>query len=359
MNKDYYNILGVNKDASEDEIKKAYRKCAIKYHPDRQSGKSDAEKKEAEEKFKECAEAYDVLSNSDKKQHYDMFGSMGGFGGNAQWSGPNMDDIFKQMRDWQSFKGFGGGFSEDDFVQPGQSIQIQVPLSIEQIMNKGKVSVEYDIQVRCKECDGEGGTDIVTCSHCGGTGKYVSTKQFGPTIMQNITTCPHCHGAGKTIKNKCKHCNGTGFEQKKVKLEVTIPDELQNGMQVKCTGKGYEAKDKNAPNGDLYIQFIYNYDSSKYAVQGLDVYESIEVPYYDCILGTNIKHTIPTGEKLKFDIPRCSKDGEQIRISGKGISSNRYIKEHGNYIFVVRYKTPTIISDEESKLLKEIKKIHE
>lgn len=355
MNKDLYEILGISKNASDDEIKKAYKKLALKWHPDRQGGKSDKEKKEAEEKFKDIGFAYSILSDPEKKQRYDQFGITD----DQQSMGTDFDPTDLFARFMNGFSGFGGGDPFGDFFghgrkqqnrgpEKGQSIQMNIPVGIEEILNGVHRDIKYDIHIRCSKCGGIGGEGVQTCPHCHGTG-MISEVQHGPFgIIQNMHPCPYCGGTGEMIKNKCSKCNGTGFERKETKVTVNIPGGFDNGYQSFIKGKGYESKDKRGENGDLLLVFIYQIDKSKYIIQDNSVYEKIEVPYYDCILGNTLERTLPTGEKIKINIPPYSKDGDVI-YSGKRFGVLKYN-------FVITSKLPTYIRESEKKLLEQIRK---
>lgn len=355
MNKDLYEILGVSKDASDSEIKKAYRRLALKYHPDRQGDKTEKEKKEAEEKFKDVSFAYSILSDPEKRQKYDQFGITDD---NAQMgTGFDPSDIFKHF-----MGGFGSMFDEDSPFgsffggrnrqpnQPikGQSIRMQVPVSIQEFMNGIHKDIKYDIDARCNKCHGSGGDGVEQCSHCNGTGMITEVKRSGFGIIQNSHPCQYCGGTGKIIKNKCPECHGTGFKRKEVKVSVNIPAGFDNGYQVLMKGKGYEAKYAGYENGDLLLEFIYNFDSSKFAVKDNVIYEFINVPYYDCILGKNLEHVLPNGDKVKVKIPPYTQD-RTIVDTGKRYGINRYN-------LFINVKMPTYIRESEKKLLEQIKK---
>ena len=347
MNKDLYEILGINRNASDDEIKKAFRKLSLKYHPDRQGGKSDAEKKQAEEKFKEISGAYAILSDHEKKHQYDTFGTIddnafnGGFDFSSMFEG--MDDIFGNIfgRNRRSSR-------QNSEYQKGASIQLQVPVSIEEILN-GKIDrdVEYDIDARCTECHGDGGKGKKTCSHCNGTGMITETQRYGFSVMQSTHPCPYCHGNGITFEKLCSSCHGTGFIKKSQKIRLQTSS-IQNGAQIMFNGKGKKKKNEGMPNGDLLIELRYSVDTSKYAIQGNTIYEKINVPYYDCILGGTIKHKFANGISDNITIPAYSSEGSQVQ----------YRKRFGNmnYIFIISVKMPTYIRSSEKKLLEQIKK---
>ena len=354
--KDLYKILELDKTATEQQIKANYKRLALKYHPDRQGGKSESEKKAAEEKFKEIGFAYSILSDPEKKQRYDQFGITD----DQQQMGNGFDpsEIFKHF-----MGGFGSMFGDDDDSpfgsffgrgrqqqrgpQKGQSIRMQIGVSIEEICKGVHRDIEYDIKAKCSKCGGKGGEGVETCPHCHGTGMITETQRHGFSIIQNSHPCQYCGGTGQTIKSKCKNCNGTGFEIKTVKVKVDIPGGFDNGHQMMFNGKGYESKD-GGPTGDLLLDFIYQYDTTKYSIQGNTIYEIIEIPYYNCILGCEKEVTLPTNEKIKIKVPEYSKDNTLV------MTNKRFGKM--NYCYVVRVKMPTYIRDKEKDLLKQIQK---
>lgn len=348
MKKDLYEILGVSKNASNDEIKKAFRKLSLKYHPDRQGGKSETEKKEAEEKMKEISAAWSVLSDPDKKRQYDTYGTYD----ENMFNGGGFDfgDIFKDMGD--IFGGMFGGRPHHSYRDPGrqkgQSIRIQIPVSIEEILN-GKIdrNIEYNINVRCPKCHGDGGTGKKTCPHCHGTGMITTSQSTPFGYIQQSHPCPHCKGSGEIFDKICDECNGSGFKTKPMKIHLNTSD-IINGKNIIFNGKGYESKYNNGPNGDLIVELRFMIDPSKYVINGNIIYEKIEVPYYDCILGAKLEHKLPNGETVIIDIPSCSKDGNQIKL-------NKYFNGM-NYICIISVKMPTYVNDKEIELLKKIKK---
>lgn len=356
MAKDYYKILGVDKNADEAQLKKAYRKKSVEWHPDKWQDKPEAERKNAEEQFKLIAEAYDCLKDPDKRARYDQFGDnweqmgqgddFGGFGG--------FEDIMKHM---------GGGMFGDIFgnsrqnrgPMPGQSVQTQYEIGINEIFNGLNTKIEVEVNGRCTSCNGTGG-DTETCSHCHGTG-VISKTQYTPFgTMTQQSGCPYCHGTGKIIKKKCPDCNGTGIKRIKRTINLNIKPFTPDGHIMKFTGMGYESKDAHGLNGDLLVHIIYNIDTSKYAIQGNTVYEKIKIPYYDCILGTKIDVTLPNNEKNTIEVKPLSQEGEQIVLNNKGING-------GKYIYIVSIDMPkrnmsTKLDDKEKQLLEDIKKLH-
>lgn len=362
MNKDYYNILGVDKKCSEKDIKKAYKKAVLKYHPDRQVGKSDDEKKKAEEKFKDIQEAYECLSDHQKRAHYDRFGSIdgfgsgfsggmpGGFGGFGGFGAgmPDLSEILKEFE--QSPGGFGG--RRRNKKEPGQTLRIKIKVSLEDIYKGTKKKYKYPRRVRCSSCNGTGGDGIEPCIYCNGTGEMVETYREGYSIFQNKYMCPHCNGTGNSIKNVCHKCGGLGFIKEETEIEITVPKFALNGSSIKLTGKGHDSKYEDMPSGDLIVQFIYEEEENRAVDQNGNVYEKLLVNYYDCILGTTIKKQLPNGETISVKVKEYTDHEDRITIKGKGIRG-------GDYIYIVFVKMPKYVTKEEKTLIQKIKKENE
>ena len=355
--KDYYGILGISKNASENDIKSAYKKAALKWHPDRHANESEDKKKEAEEKFKEIAEAYAVLSDPDKKRKYDTYGTVddapdfsGGFSGFPGFNFGGMgdidaDDIFN------IFRGRGSRGSRAERHEPGATINMQLGVTLEEIYNGATKEVEYNIETRCGHCGGQGGHGLKTCPHCHGSGMITETRSNGWSTMQTSRPCPYCHGKGTTVDEVCKECGGTGIKKQHKTVKVTIPKGVQEGQHIKIDNAGYESKDPKGVNGDLIVTFVYQFDQTKYRINGSTLYELVDIPYYDVILGCEKEVVLPNKEKIKVKIPKCSSDGKQITIHDKGLN-------HGNYILVINVTYPTAVTSKEEKLLEDIKKLH-
>lgn len=371
MAKDYYNILGVDRNASDDDIKKAFRKLSMKWHPDRHANDSEKDKKEAEEKFKEIAEAYGILSDKEKRDKYDRFGDadapdMSGFGNFGGMSTDDIINMFAGRHGGGRFSGFGDMFSGHGFgrqqrevVTPGTDKVFNMALSIEDIFNGTSKDLEYEIDIRCGHCNGQGGSGVETCSYCHGTGMMTETQRQGYTIIQNSYPCPHCHGTGKTVKDKCTYCNGTGFTKSKRKEKITVPAGVLEGQAIRIDGGGNESKSPKGQNGDLIIQFVYKIDKSKYAIvnkgMGPIVYEKVDIPYYDCILGANKTIVLPNGKKVKYKVEENTKSGDTIVLKGEGINGNDYIIIVNIEFVDYSFKK----SGKELSYLKDIQKLHQ
>ena len=349
MNNNYYDILGVSKNASENDIKKAYRKLAAKWHPDKWSTKSEAEQKKAETKFKEINEAYECLINPEKRNHYDTFGSMEGFG-QSGFSGGGFEgfDFSGMFGDMFNMFGGRGHSNQRNHQTKGQNIQIQVNISIEEIFNGVHRDIEYTTLERCSECNGTGGKGVKLCQYCNGTGMITQTQRTPFGVSHTSRPCNHCHGTGKTIEHICSKCNGSGLEKVSKKIRIDQPGGIENGTGICYQGMGCQSKESNGYDGDLIVVFNHNYDSNKYQVSGNTIYELVEVQYYDCILGTTFKHKLPNGKEVNVKIPQCSQDGQRITLYGEGIN-------HSNYIIIIKVKMPTSINNNVKKLLEKIK----
>lgn len=334
--RDYYEVLGIQKGASEDDIKQAYRKAALKWHPDRWVNGSDAEKKTAEEKFKEASEAYSVLSDPQKRAKYDQFG----FAGVDGASGPdfsqgfgNLNDILENLFggrfsfggggfDFGSF-GFGGGSSRSSgsHTMRGRDIRTRVRLTLEEIQNGCEKEVTIERNRPCPECNGRGAkneSDIKTCPTCHGSGQVAQTVNslFGRTVT--YSTCPQCKGEGKIVSNPCRRCGGTGLERKKETVKVQIPAGVENGMQITVRGEGHSAP-RGGMNGDLLL-LIEEIPHSQFKRDGQNLFYTRVISVTDAILGCDL--TIPCLDgpyTLKLD--PGTQSGTVQRLRGKGLPS--------------------------------------
>lgn len=350
--KDYYEVLGVSKNASQDEIKSAFRKLAKKYHPD------VSKEPDAEAKFKEVQEAYAVLSDEDKRHQYDQFGhaafqngggagGAGGFGG-FDFSGFDYGDIFDNI-----FGGFGGGFSSgrsSSRARRGSDSLMRMKLTFEEAVFGCKKDIDLDVVEECSECDGKGGFGEETCDKCHGSGT-ITTEQH--TILGSFlskTTCNKCGGTGKTYQKTCTHCHGNGRVKVNKELEVKIPAGVDNGSRLKLSGKGNSGSN-GGPNGDLYIEFVVA-EHDFYVRDENDIYIEAPITVTEAILGC--KKEIPTlYGNVTLTIPAGSESGEKHRIKGKGINNEATHKKGDMYI-VLKIVTPKKLTKEQKRLLEEL-----
>ena len=357
--RDYYEVLGVAKTASEDEIKKAYRKIAIKYHPDRNPGD-----KEAEEKFKEAAEAYDVLHDPQKRQQYDQFGfngpmgsgGFGGFGGASM----NMDDIFSMFGDifgGHGFGGFGGGGRGRAQQMRGGDLRLKVRLTLEEI-NKGvtkKFKVRKDIE--CSHCHGsgaEGGSGRETCPTCHGSGVITHTTQSIFGMMQTQGVCPTCHGQGEVIKNKCHECGGTGVVKGEEVVEINIPAGVAEGMVINVPGKG-NAGPNNGINGDIQV-FIEEEDNDTFVRDGNDLIYNLLLDFPTAALGGEVEIPTIEGNKLKVKIENGTQPGKTMRLRGKGLPAVQgYGTGKGDLVVNISVYVPKELSRSERQAIEEFR----
>jgi len=345
--RDYYEVLGVEKNASESEIKAAYRKRAIKYHPDKNPGD-----KTTEDKFKEAAEAYEVLRDPQKRNIYDQFGHQGlegsgfsGFGG--------FDDIFSSFGDiFEDFFGFGGGRSRRSRSQRGSDLRYDLTLSFMDACFGTEMTLNVEKMDLCPVCSGstcEPGTFPETCVHCNGLGQ-VSRSQGFFTVR---TTCPHCRGTGQRVTHPCKECSGLGKIKSVKKVAVKVPAGVDNGSRLRLTGEG-EAGLQGGPPGDLYI-FIHVEAHDFFTRNNNDVVCNVSISFVQAALGDQIEvPTLNGGQQLK--IPKGTQPGELFRLRGKGIPSLRTGKR-GDQIIQVNIKTPTHLNKKQEALLKEFARL--
>ena len=363
MKKDFYEILGIAKSASQDEIKKAYRKVAMQFHPDRNPGD-----KASEEKFKEAAEAYEILSDTDKRAQYDRFGhqafngARGNGGGGFSGGGMNMDDIFNQFGDifgdespFGSF--FGGGGRRSSGARSrgvrGSNLRIKIKLNYEEMAKGASKIVKVKKYVPCATCSGSGAKDknsIQTCSTCSGSGQVRKVQNTFLGQMQTVTTCPTCNGEGSTIANKCTSCKGEGRVYGEETVTIEIPAGVQEGMQLSMNSKG-NAGERGGANGDLIV-LIEEEAHAQLHRDGLNVAFDLHISFPEAVFGTNIE--VPTIDgKAKIKIPPGTQSGKIFRLKGKGFPAvNSY--EKGDQLIHVNVWTPQNVNTEEKAMLEKM-----
>jgi len=351
--RDYYEVLGVNKGASDDELKKAYRREAKKYHPDLHPG--DAE---AEAKFKEVNEAYGVLSDPEKKARYDQYGhagvdsNFGGGGGFGGFDGFDFGDIFSDI-----FGGFGGGRRRNGPVR-GQDVRQVIDITFEEAAFGCKKKLTLTQQEKCDTCGGSGakpGTQSSTCSRCGGSGQVRTQTRTPLGYMTNVTTCPQCGGKGTIINDPCRDCRGTGKVRKTKTIEIDIPAGIDNGQTMQLGGKG-EPGERGGPNGDLLITVRVK-PHQMFRRDGNNVYIDLPITFVEAALGATVK--VPTLDGLvEYDIPEGTQPGSIFRLRGKGIPYIRS-KNRGDEFVTVDVEVPKGLSQKQKELLKEFEALSE
>lgn len=357
--RDYYEVLGVSKGASADEIKKSYRKIAMQYHPDRNPGD-----KEAEEKFKEAAEAYDVLSTPEKKERYDRFGhagmgGAGGFGGGQ--GGMRMEDIFQNFGDifggddmFSSF--FGGGGRQGGRRQGtrGANLRVKLKMDYGEIANGANKKIKVKKYVPCNTCEGSGAKDkssIQTCGSCGGTGQVRRVTNTFLGQMQTVTTCPTCNGEGTQVTAKCGVCKGEGRVYGEETISLDIPAGVQDGMQLSMSGRG-NAGERGGPAGDLLI-LIEEEKHPHLRRNELDVIYHLHLSFPEAVLGTSVE--VPTIDgKAKIKIPAGTQSGKIFRLKGKGFPGFQSY-DRGDELVEVNVWSPQNLSNEERDMLERLK----
>ncbi|MNS22789.1 Chaperone protein DnaJ [compost metagenome] len=357
--RDYYEVLGVSKSAAADEIKKAYRKLALQYHPDRNPGDAAAE-----EKFKEAAEAYDVLSNEDKKARYDRFGHAGmsgaaGGGGGFGGGGMNMDDIFSHFGD--IFGGGGGGFG-DMFgggggraqSNRGSNLRVKLKLTYAEMAHGVNKKIKVKKYVGCTTCNNTGAKDsnsVQKCTTCGGSGQVRRVTNTFMGQMQTVSPCPTCNGQGSTITHKCTSCKGEGRVYGEETISIDVPAGVQDGMQLSMSGRG-NMGERGGPAGDLII-LIEEERHAELSRDGNDVQYVLSLSFPDAVFGAQIE--VPTIDgKAKIKIPPGTQSGKIFRLKGKGFPDiNGYGR--GDQLVLVKIWTPQHLTDEERAVIESLK----
>lgn len=365
--KDYYEVLGTSKTATESEVKSAYRKLAVKYHPDKNKGD-----KSAEDKFKEVTEAYEVLKDPKKKSQYDQFGHAafsqgggGGRGGFGGFGGGGMDEALRSFMD--NFGGgedifggmFGGGGRRRGRTSSGvagSDLQIRVSLTLKEISTGTSKKIKYKKLTKCSTCSGEGGTGKTTCSTCNGTGQVrrVSQSLFGQ--MVNVVTCSTCSGQGKTIANPCSSCGGDGRKREEKTVSVNIPAGVEEGNYIPLTGQG-DAGKQGGPDGDLMV-IIQEKEHDLFDRDGLDLLLNANLSVPLTVLGGSLVVETLDG-KIKMSIPAGTHAGSLLRLRGKGLPQVNSTRYKGDIIVKVDIDVPNKLSSEEKKLYQELLEIEE
>ncbi len=345
---DYYEILEVSRDCTGAELKKAYRKLALKYHPDR-----NPNDKEAEEKFKQINEAYQVLSDDEKRAIYDRYGKEGlqGHGAGGGFGGANMDDI---MDIFNSMFGGGGGFGSgfgrsrrDPSQKYALDIEMELPLQFNEAVFGVEKKIDITYKTYCRDCDGTGAKDgkLSTCDYCGGQGQVMMRQGF----MTFTQECPKCHGVGRKIEQKCSKCHGKGYETKEDTVTIKIPAGVDSGNRLRASGYGNEAK--NGQRGDLYLVFVVEEDEH-FVRNGNDVYIEVPVFFTQAILGETI--TIPALQgELELELKQGTKDREQFVFEGEGIA-DVHSGRKGRLIAQIKMILPKKVNDEQRHLLEKL-----
>lgn len=350
--RDYYEVLGIDKNADDAAIKKAYRQLAKKYHPDMNPGDQEAEKK-----FKEASEAYAVLSDPDKRRQYDQFGHAafeggaggGGFGG-FDFTGADMGDIFGDIFGDL----FGGGRSRraNNGPMQGANLRAQVRVTFEEAVFGCDKEIELTLKDECGKCHGTGakpGTSPITCTKCGGKGQVVYTQQSLFGMVQNVRTCPDCNGTGKVIKEKCPDCYGTGYISSKKKIAVTVPAGIDNGQSIRIRGKG-EPGVNGGPRGDLLVEVLV----SRHPIfqrQDTNIYSTAPISFVTAALGGTVRIKTVDGE-VEYDVKAGTQTDTRVRLKGKGVPSLRNKNVRGDHYVTLVVQVPTDLSKDAKEALR-------
>ncbi len=352
--KDYYEVLGVSKNASDEEIKRAFRKLAKQYHPDNKQTGDEA-------KFKEVGEAYAILSDATKRRQYDQFGhSAFTNNGGANYSGFSADDIdlgeiFNDLfgggfSGFSGFSSFGSNRSNSKRPRKGEDSLVTVNLTFMEAVFGCKKTITLDLNEKCAKCHGEGGFRETTCSKCGGSGRIISEQRSLFGVFQTQTTCDLCGGAGKTFKEVCSACNGRGNVRAKKEIEVTIPEGVDTGYQLRISGKGSSGVN-GGPNGDIYLEFKVK-DHELFEREDEDIYLNVPLTITEAILGC--KKEIPTlTGNVVIEVKPGTQSGEKVKLKGKGVKRVNAIGR-GNMYVIYNVIIPTRLSMSQKKLIKEL-----
>ncbi|MEZ0391147.1 MAG: molecular chaperone DnaJ [Pseudobdellovibrionaceae bacterium] len=347
--RDFYEVLGVERSADQDTIKKAYRKLAMQFHPDKNPGN-----KEAEDRFKEAASAYEVLGDPDKRAKYDRFGHAAfQQGGGRGFS--DVDDIFSSFGDifGDFFGGMGGNSSRSGRsrtqARRGSDLRYLTEVTLAEVVSGVERDIEFDTEETCESCKGSGaerGSKPETCATCGGHGQVRVSQGF----FQMATTCPTCQGQGTVVKNPCKQCRGSGRQKQHRKIKITIPPGVDTGTRLRVSGEG-EGGYLSGPSGDLYVE-IRVAEDERFERDGENLYRKFEVPYLQLLLGGEIELETVTGKAL-LEVPKGTQVGETLKLSGEGVPSLRSGRRGDLYVHI-GVQFPQKLSKKEEELLKEL-----
>ena len=356
--RDYYEVLGVSKTASDSELKSAYRKLAKKYHPDVNPGD-----KEAEAKFKEATEAYSVLSDAEKRRQYDQFGhaafeqgggGAGGFGG-FDFNGADMGDIFGDI--FGDLFGGGGRRRANNGPMKGANLRARVNITFEEAVFGCDKELEIVLKDECTTCHGTGakpGTQPTTCPKCNGEGQIVYTQQSMFGMVRNVQTCPECNGTGKIIKEKCPDCHGVGYKSTRKKITIDIPAGIDDMQRIRKTGEG-EPGTNGGPRGDLLVD-IRVIPSNEFERNGMDLYTTTSISFAQAALGGDIRVKTVDGD-VKFNIKPGTQTGTRIRLRGKGVCNVHNQNARGDQYSTLVVKVPTKLNNEQKDLIKKLDEI--
>lgn len=347
--RDYYEVLGVDKNADDAAIKKAYRQLAKKYHPDTNPGNA-----EAEAKFKEASEAYAVLSDAEKRRQYDQFGHAafegGGAGGAGGFDFSDMGDIFGDL--FGDFFGGGRRGAANNGPRKGANIRVGVRITFEEACFGTTKEIEVTLKDECSACHGSGakeGSTPITCSKCGGKGQVVYTQQSLFGMVRNVQTCPDCGGKGKVIKDKCPDCRGTGYTSARKKIQVTIPAGIDDGQSIRIAGKG-EPGINGGPRGELLVE-VTVMRHPIFQRDGYDLYSTAPISFAQAALGGDVRISTIDGDVL-FNIKAGTQTDTRIRLRGKGVPSLRNKSMRGDHYVTLVVQVPEKLTSEQIEALK-------
>jgi molecular chaperone DnaJ len=353
--RDYYEVLGVDKNADDAELKKAYRKLAKKYHPDVNPGD-----KEAEAKFKEATEAYSILSDAEKRRQYDQFGHAafdGGAGGGAggyggfDFNGADMGDIFGDLFG-DLFGGGGRSRRADNGPRRGANLRARINITFEDAVFGCNKELEITLKDECTSCHGSGakaGTSPVTCTKCNGTGQIVYTQQSMFGMVRNVQTCPECNGSGKMIKDKCPNCRGTGYTSSRKKIQVTVPAGIDNGQSIRIREKG-EPGINGGPRGDLLVEV----NVARHPIfqrEDMNIFSTAPITFAQAALGGEVRINTVDGE-VTYEVKPGTQTDTRIRLKGKGVPSLRNKNVRGDHYVTLVVQVPTNLNEEAKEALR-------